>query len=118
MKHTGDVRMRSRLEVVKALCTATKTPSGLLLWLKFESDALLFQDSSGQCQPTPRKEGRPLHCLTDRATTMRSLHYLWQIQYNTTESPMWEGREEESLLKRLKNSNRCWGCQFQKGKKF
>ena len=77
---SGQAHVCSQLEVVKALCTATKTPSGLLLWLKFENEALLFQDSSGLCIPSPKSTGRPIHILTDTDHVQLDLEHLWQKQ--------------------------------------
>ena len=111
---SGVVTLCSQLEVVKALCTATKTPSGIQCWLKFESDALLFQDSAGVCTPRPFKCGRPLHVLTDEKTIFQSLEHVYKEQCCVNEVT-WTHKEEEDLMRRLRNSKECWGCQFQCG---
>ena len=84
------------------------------MWLKFESDSLLFQDSSGMCTPSPFKQGRPLHILSDEHRIKEGLEHIYKQQAGVNEVS-WTRKEEEMLLDRLYKSESCWGCQFNSG---
>ncbi len=118
MQHGGgSCVLCAKLEVVKALCTATMSPSGIKCWLKFENDELLFQDSAGLSQPAPRPEGRPVHVLNDEKSAVAALRYSWHKNHpgrllQDDSGPHWETPDIKLLLNRLRASEKVWGASF------
>jgi hypothetical protein len=118
MEHGGGACVLcAKLEVVKALCSATMSPSGIKCWLKFENDKLLFQDSAGLSQPAPRPEGRPVHVLNDEKSALAALRYSWHKSHPGSlladdGGPHWDTKDIKLLLNRLWASEKVWGASF------